>query len=288
MVPKEPESPVSQLERVELVLGAVELEGYMTLSQISAATGIPRSSAHRLLERMVKLRWLLRVGDCYELGTRIFELGSEAVRNHWFHRIAYPYLAELQERTQLVVHLAYLDGSDVVYWDKLPGTTGGRVPTRIGGRQPAHRTALGKALLAAEPDRCLKHPGFDSMKRSTPITITDRDELAREIVKVRNDGVAFDRGEALVEIGCVAATVSAGHANTSDGYTTTAAISICGPLRQIGNELVNPLRAVANRITRAATVNPMIDSRDELARDLTSPVTSQLDFRCVSDERERL
>ncbi|MEV4129123.1 IclR family transcriptional regulator [Nocardia sp. NPDC049707] len=257
---RRPESPVSQLERVDLVLEALELEGYLTLSQISAATGIPPSSAHRLLERMVKLRWLLRVGDCYELGTRMFELGSEAVRNHWFHRIAYPYLAELQQRTQLVVHLAYLDGSDVVYWDKLPGTIGVRVPTRIGGHQPAHRTALGKALLAAEPDRCLEHPGFDSMKRSTPATITDRDELAREVVKVREDGVAFDRGEALVDIGCIAATVSAGHGSTSDGYTTTAAISICGPLRQIGCEFISPLRAAVSKINRAAAVNPMIDS----------------------------
>jgi DNA-binding IclR family transcriptional regulator len=98
------------------------------------------------------------------------------------------------------------------------------------------------------------------MKRSTPTTITDRDELAREVARVRNDGVAFDRGEALVDIGCIAATVSAGHASTSDGYTTTAAISICGPLRQIGRELISPVRATANKITRAAAVNPMIDS----------------------------
>ncbi|MFI6173753.1 IclR family transcriptional regulator [Nocardia sp. NPDC051052] len=259
-MPEQTEPPVSQLERVELVLKALELEGYLTLTQISAATGIPRSSAQRLLERMVKLRWLLRVSDCYELGTRMFELGSEAVRNHWFHRIAYPHLAELQERTQLVVHLAYLDGGDVVYWEKLPGTIGIRVPTRIGGHQPAHRTALGKALLAAEPDKCLEHPAFDSMKRSTPTTITHRDELAREVAKVRADGIAFDRGEALVDIGCIAATVRAGHASTSDGYSTTAAISICGPLRQIEPKLISLLRATANQITRAAAVNPMTDS----------------------------
>ncbi|MFI6866182.1 IclR family transcriptional regulator [Nocardia sp. NPDC050406] len=190
----------------------------------------------------------------------MFDLGSEAIRNHWFHRIAYPHLVELQERTRFVVHLAYLDGGDVVYWEKLPGTFGVRVPTRIGAHQPAHRTALGKALLAAESDKCLDHPAFDAMKPSTAATITNRDELAREVARVRSDGIAYDRGEALFDIGCIATTVSAGHASTSAGYTTTAAISICGPLRWIGRGLIGPIRETANRITRAAAVNPMVDS----------------------------
>lgn len=258
-MPRQPEPPASLLARVELVLEALELEGHLTLSRIATVTGIPRSSAHRLLERMVKLRWLLRVGDSYELGTRMFELGSEAVRNHWFHRLAYPHLAQLQERTQLVVHLAYLDRTDVVYWEKLPGAIGIRIPTRIGGHQPAHRTALGKALLAAEGDEHLEDPAFGSMKRSTSATITDRGLLAKELARVRHDGFAQDRGEALVDIGCVATTVSAGHANTSNGHTTTAAISICGPLAQMRHELVGPLLTTAARITKSAAINPMVD-----------------------------
>lgn len=250
-------APVSQLDRVERILDAVQVEGYLTLTQLVSATGIPRSSAHRLLERMVKLRWLLRVGDCYELGVRMFELGSEAVRNHWFHRIALPHLSELQQRTKFIVHLAYLDGADVVYWEKLAGSLGVRVPTRIGGHQPAYRTALGKALLATEPDSYLDSPAFDAMKASTPNTITTRDRLFREIRQVREEGIAFDHGEGLVGIGCVSASVNAGNANTSDGHTTTAAVSICGPLDQLDRRLPAGVRATAGEISRAAGLNPM-------------------------------
>ncbi|MEU3270315.1 IclR family transcriptional regulator [Saccharomonospora sp. NPDC006951] len=250
-------APVSQLDRVELVLSVLEREGYLTLTGIVAATGIPRSSAHRLLERMVRLRWLLRVGDCYELGVRMFELGSVAVRDHWFHRIALPHLSELQQRTQLVVHLAYLDGGDVVYWDKLAGWFGARVPTRIGGHQPAHRTALGKALLAAEPDRYLAGAAFDDMRSSTPATITTREGLAREIGRVRREGIAFDRGESLGNIGCAAAIVSAGEAATSDGHLTTAAISVCGPLTKLDRRCVAWVGAAAHRISVAGALNPM-------------------------------
>ncbi|QCB52984.1 IclR family transcriptional regulator [Rhodococcus sp. PAMC28707] len=251
------EPPSDQLSRAELMLDTLQTEGFLTLTQMVHATGIPRSSAHRLLERMVKLRWLLRVGDAYEIGVRMFELGSEGVRTHWFYRLVRPHLFELQQRTKLVVHLAYLDGGDVVYWEKLDGEFGAHIPTRIGSHQPAHRTALGKALLAAEPDEYLHAPVFDRMKPGLPLAIVTREQLAREITKVREDGIAFDRGEGLVDIGCVASSVSAGHATSSDGRHTVAAISICGPLDQMDARMVSSVRSASREISRSVGINPM-------------------------------
>lgn len=249
--------PSDQLSRAELMLETLQTEGFLTLTQMVHATGIPRSSAHRLLERMVRLRWLLRVGDVYEIGVRMFELGSEGVRTHWFYRLARPHLFELQQRTKLVVHLAYLDGGDVVYWEKLDGEFGAHIPTRIGGHQPAHRTALGKALLAAEPEEYLHSPVFDRMKPGTPRTIVTREELSREVGNVRRDDIAFDRGEGLVDIGCVASAVSAGQAISSDGRHTVAAISICGPLDHIDSRMVSAVRSASREISRSVGVNPM-------------------------------
>lgn len=254
------EAPPSQLERADLILTAVEREGYLTLSQIISATKIPRSSVHRLLTQMVNRRWLLRVGDCYEIGVRMFELGTIGLRSHWFHRIASPHLVELQRRSQCTVHLAYLDGGDVVYWDKLPDSFGARLPTRIGGHQPAHCTALGKALLASEPECYLDRPEFDTLTRRTPHTLGTRAELNRELNNVRDTGVALDRGEALRSINCIAAPVEAGNASTSDGHNTTAAISVCGPSKRIPRQLHTTLRATATQISRDAAINPMIDS----------------------------
>lgn len=253
----QPEIP-SILDRAELIYDALAMNGYLTLSEIIAITGIPRSSAHRLLGKMVQLRWLLRVGDSYELGVRLFELGSEGLRTHWFHRIAYPRLCELQKRTGVVVHMAYLDGDQAVFWEKLgTGGFGAELPTRIGGRWPAHTVALGKVLLAAEPDELLDGPAFRDLKPSTPATITDPAALRAEIARVRSDGVAFDRGESLRGVGCIAAPVHAGDANTSDGRTTTAAISVCAPLNQIDRRFVALLRTSAAEISRTAGLNPM-------------------------------
>ena len=68
--------------------------------------------------------------------------------------IAMPYMTELYESTHATVHLAVLDGDDVLYVEKIYGHHGVNLPSRVGGRVPALCTALGKAILAfSAPDR---------------------------------------------------------------------------------------------------------------------------------------
>lgn len=218
--------PLLMFDRIELVLQALDDRGHLSLSETARLTGIPTSSAHRLLEKMVQMRWLNRVGSRYEIGVRLFELGSRAVRNHWFHRTALPILQELHRSTGAVVHLAFLDGADGIYWEKISGTFGAKIPSRIGGRYPAHRSAVGKALLSSLPREALDQPVFVRLNRSDAHRSGGRRELDGELDRVGTEGVAFDRGEALPGIGCVAAPIAHGH-------PTPAAVSICGPLSRI-------------------------------------------------------
>ena len=144
----EPATPSAVIDRISLVLDAFDGPGRLTLAQIVRRTGLPRSSAHRMLDRLVQLRWLRRSGRDYELGMRLVELGSLAVHQDRLVRAASPLLGELHRATGLVVHLAVLDGSDVVYLEKVGDRMIAAIPTRVGGRQPAHCTAVGKAILA--------------------------------------------------------------------------------------------------------------------------------------------
>src|ERR1700734_220570 len=137
-------TPSAVIDRISLVLDAFEGPGRLTLAQIVRRTGLPRSSAHRMLERLVQLRWLRRSGRDYELGMRLVELGSLAVHQDRLVRAASPLLGELHRATGLVVHLAVLDGGDVVYLEKVGDRFASAIPTRVGGRQPAHCTAVGK------------------------------------------------------------------------------------------------------------------------------------------------
>src|SRR3954462_1741374 len=89
------ETPSAVIDRISLVLDAFDGPGRLTLAQIVRRTGLPRSSTHRMLERLVKLRWLRRDGRDYELGMRLVELGSLAVHQDRLHRAAMPLLHDL-------------------------------------------------------------------------------------------------------------------------------------------------------------------------------------------------
>ena len=125
------EAPSSMVDRVVLILSIFERSSSeaLTAGQISVCSGIPRSSVHRILQQLVSARWLKRHEDGYALGLRMFEIGSLVAHRSRITCAARPFIHELAERTGQVVHLAVLDQQDVVYLDKVGGSTG-PLPTR--------------------------------------------------------------------------------------------------------------------------------------------------------------
>ncbi|EKF24012.1 bacterial transcriptional regulator family protein [Mycolicibacterium hassiacum DSM 44199] len=240
------EPPAAVIDRVSLVLDAFDGPGRLTLAQIVRRTGLPRSSAHRILDRLVQLRWLRRNGRDYELGMRLVELGSLAVHQDRLHRAAIPKLHELHAATGLVVHLAVLDGSDIVYMEKIGNRLATALPSRVGGRQPAHCTALGKAMLAYRDERNLELCQSGGLTRRTRYSISSPAQLREELARVRARGVAFDREEAVPGFGCVAAPIG-------DPGDAVAAVSVCGPIKHMSfdQRMVATLRMAALGIWRA-------------------------------------
>jgi DNA-binding IclR family transcriptional regulator len=246
VVEKAGETPSAVIDRISLVLDAFDGPGRLTLAQIVRRTGLPRSSAHRMLERLVALRWLRRDGRDYELGMRLVELGSLALHQDRIHRAAIPLLRDLHRATGLVVHLAVLDGSDVVYLEKIGDQMAAAIPTRVGGRQPAHCTAVGKAILAYNESAAV-----DLSTRRTRFSIGTAAQLATELAKVRAHGVAFEREESLPGFGCVAAPIGA-------AGRAVAAVSVCGPMGRMtfDQRLAAPVRMTAMGIWRNAEGGP--------------------------------
>jgi DNA-binding IclR family transcriptional regulator len=244
-------TPTAVIDRISLVLDAFDGPGRLTLAQIVRRTGLPRSSAHRMLERLVALRWLRRSGRDYELGMRLVELGSLAVHQDRLVRAAGPLLGELHRATGLVAHLAVLDRSDVVYLDKV-GDRMSAIPTRVGGRQPAHCTAVGKAMLAYCDDA--EDAQVDLRSRLTKYSISSPSQLAAELARVRAHGVAFEREESLPGFGCVAAPIG----GPGEGGEVIAAVSVCGPMSRMtfDQRLAAPVRMTAMSIWRNVEDGP--------------------------------
>ncbi|WP_369690797.1 IclR family transcriptional regulator [Nocardia crassostreae] len=201
------EVPVSMIERMTLILDAFDASTpTLTLLGLVERTGLPRSTVHRILDQMIKLRWLAHTSGGYRLGMRALELGGLTADHNEIRDAVSPLLHELSQRTGMVGNLAVLDGRDVVYLDKAGGRFAASLPTRLGGRMPAHATGVGKAMLACLEPNIAEAALRTRLPRLTPRTICEPEALARELQQIRmRQGVAIDRKEAVVGIACVAA-----------------------------------------------------------------------------------
>ncbi|MGV9412081.1 IclR family transcriptional regulator [Nocardia sp. NPDC003693] len=201
------EVPVSMIERMTLILDAFDASTpTLTLLGLVERTGLPRSTVHRILDQMIKLRWLAHTSGGYRLGMRALELGGLTADHNEIRDAVSPLLHELSQRTGMVGHLAVLDGRDVVYLDKAGGRFAASLPTRLGGRMPAHATGVGKAMLACLEPNIAEAALRTRLPRLTPRTICEPEALARELAQIRlRQGIAIDREEAVVGIACVAA-----------------------------------------------------------------------------------
>lgn len=238
-------APVSMIERVVQIMDAFDGPATLTLAQVVSRTGLPRSSAHRILDQLVGVRWLSRTGNHYRFGLRMLELGALALYKDVLLEAALPVMHDLQAASGQVVHLAVLDGPDIVYLEKIGGRFGVNLPSRVGGRAPAYCTGVGKALLAYAGEDAVETAIGAGLRARTRFTITDPAQLRRELQRIRERGVAFDREEAVRGVGCVAAAIRGAGPGT-------AALSVCGQIRELSIEQLAPgVRNAALAIWRA-------------------------------------
>lgn len=203
------ELPLSMVERMTLIMDSFDApQTRLTLEEVAGRTNLPRSTTHRILEQLVRLRWLDRNGRDYGLGPRALGLGAKDVGQSALRAAAFPLLHALSVRTEMVVHLAVLDGTQICYLDKFGGRAAVQVSSVVGGRVPAHHTAVGKSMLA-----WLSPEEIDDLYRSILATRTTRGigalpALHQELIRIRaRSGLAFESGACFPGIACVGAAI---------------------------------------------------------------------------------
>ena len=237
--------PPSMVERMTLILDSFRGPGdHLMLEQIARATHLPRSTAHRILDQLVRLGWLDHTTCGYALGRRALLLGGDADLSASDLRCAAaPVLHELSMRTGLVVHLAVLDGAHVRYLDKVGGSAARSVPSRVGGLAPAHCTALGKAMLAWLSAEDVDAACGGLLSGGSRLSVGDLPALHQDLHQVRGrGGLAFERGESVEGIACCAAAVRGPHG-------PVGALSLVGtadaPLERVAPLVVRAARHIA-------------------------------------------
>ena len=218
------------------VLAALkELAAYPTgasLDELARALDAPKSSVHRALG-VLRRAGFAEQDDRgrYRIGTELVRIAFGYYESRDDEELLRPVLVMLSERLAETAHFARLDGAEVVYLAKVePVGLAITMTSTIGGRNPAHSTGVGKALLAYELHDLRAVRAFieqnGPLKRRTRKTLVSARSLAAELAATRERGYALDREESESGVNCIAFPLFLDSPRRPSGAISVAAVAM--------------------------------------------------------------
>ncbi|MFM6977624.1 MAG: IclR family transcriptional regulator [Micrococcales bacterium] len=220
----------------------------LSIAEISSATGLPVSTTYRLVGELQSWGAISKTSDGnFQVGIRIWELGQHAGLSQREH-VVRPYLQDLFDLTHENVHLAVRQGATALYVDKIYGSKKVPMVSRVGSKLPLHSTAVGRVLLAAEPQWFVKTYLDKKLVAPTTKTNLDRDSLESQLRQAQKQGYAMTVEQMRLGASSIAVPV------VVEG-TTIAAIGIVveSAREQELQRLLPLLKGTADRIQQALT-----------------------------------
>lgn len=237
-------TPTASVQSLDRAFDLLELlcrsSNGMTITELSAETGLHKSTVHRLLAAMCARGYVQHdmSSSAYHAGMRLCEMSGYVIENLDITERARKTLENLRRVSGETIHLVVREGNEIVYIQKVESKHSViRMFTRIGMRRPMYCTGVGKAILATLPEEEVNAIWENSeIEQYTEHTIVQKKDFLREIAIARKQGFAQDNEEVELGVRCIAAAVS--------DYTGRAnyAISISAPLSRMSDERVESLR----------------------------------------------
>ncbi len=223
------------------------------LAEISREVDAHKSSVFRVLTTLEAAGFLEKdpLSGKYRLGLKILDLAGRVWGCHDIRQIAAPFMEELARQTEEVIHLAVLDGADIVYLEKKGQGQILTVATRVGGRNPAYASSMGKILLADLSESELKGIlGQGKLKKLTPNTIDEIPKLIKELASIRKQGFALDNEETFPGIRCVGAPIrdARGRVIAAVSATVPAQRMDDKRIRELWRLVTNTARMISERV----------------------------------------
>jgi DNA-binding IclR family transcriptional regulator len=198
-------------QSVDRALTIIELcaEQPRGLGELAHELDVHRSTVLRLLRTMERRRFVRRGAEgTWALDIGLAGLAVSALETLEVRSVAHPWLSRIARELGHTLHLAELQGGEVVYVDKIEGRGAVRMHSRIGSPVVTHTAGVAKALLAHLPP-AEREPilGRATFQRFTGKTITSRPAYLIELEAVRKRGWATDDGEYEEYLCCIAVPV---------------------------------------------------------------------------------
>lgn len=210
------------------------------LSELSEKTGASKASTYRMLSTLEGRGFVTKdpVTRKYAPGMQLVALSCAVVSRLDLVKSARPAMEQLREAFGETVNVGILTDGEVLYVDILESAQGLRMAARVGARDAPHRTALGKAILAAMPaSQAREVLGGYKRLAATPHTILGIDDLMVELARVAARGYAIDDQENEAGARCVGVAIRDGSGQVA------GALSVSGPASRITHEMATVIGA---------------------------------------------
>lgn len=202
---------VRSLARGLAVLRAFDRDApRLSLKELAERTGWNKGTAFRFASTLVELGYLDQdpATKRYRPGIKVLELGFACLSSLGLTERAQSYLEELFRETRQPVHIAVLDGSDIVYVARRADRSLTRIDLFVGARLPAYCTSMGKVLLAYRPWEEVRRLMRDvRMRAHTPNTATTLERLRADLEEIRRAGHGMTDQELELGVRSVAAPI---------------------------------------------------------------------------------
>lgn len=223
------------LDRAAAILGAFDASHReLTLAVLVRRSGLPRSTTHRIADRMLRLGWLDKPDDRYRIGQRLFEISGLAPIRLELREAVLPFLQDLYAAVRTTVQLGVLRGPEVLIVEKITGHRPMPMLSQVGGTIPTYCSALGRAMLAYSPPEVVDEVIAAGLPARTPRTVVSPAALRRELAAIPDRGWAQEREEGNVGVSCVAGPIFGPLGEV------VAALSVTGPTALVRAERAGP------------------------------------------------
>jgi IclR family KDG regulon transcriptional repressor len=232
---------------VKLLKTFSEGEVEIGVTSLAKRLGVAKSTVYRLASTLVSEGMLEqnRENEKYRLGIALFGLGALVRQRMNVSTEARQVMFDLREATGETVHLAILDGSQIMYVLNLESNHAIRMRADLGSRKPAFCTSEGRALLAFQTPEIVERVFAQGFQPRTLKTVTQPQKIRDALEQVRRDGYAREDEQCELGMRSIAAPIR------NDAGRVVAAVGVAGPLQRITEDL---LASYAPQVMNAASI----------------------------------
>jgi DNA-binding IclR family transcriptional regulator len=204
-------------------------EDELGITTLAARLRLAKSTVHRLAATLTSSGFLEQSSDTgkYRLGMALFELGALVRRRMDVANEGRPKLRELLEKTGETVQMGVVDHLSVLYVYEMESPRAIRMAAAVGGRAPLHCTAVGKVLLAYQPEDFVERVFQAGLTAYTARTVTKRDAVLAMLCEVRSREHAIDDEESESGLRAVAAPIR------NQNGAVIAAVGVAAPVQRM-------------------------------------------------------